>query len=238
MLASAQKGERLREGLNVVIAGPPNVGKSTLMNALSKREVSIVSSHPGTTRDLIEVALDLGGYPLTLVDTAGIRPSDDEVELEGIERARRRAKEADLTLWLVECGAPPPTIPEGVEQAMIVLTKSDRIAPNLQSYPSSGRSIQCVSAMTGDGITDLLDELTRFAESFCGGSALITTERHRIAFSDAETALVRALDLRQDNLELLAEDLRLASRALARVSGRIDVEDVLEDIFARMCVGK
>jgi tRNA modification GTPase len=238
MLASAQAGERLRHGLSVVIAGPPNVGKSTLMNALSRREVSIVSPHPGTTRDLVEVALDLSGYPVTLVDTAGIRASEDEVEREGIERAQKRAQDADLTLWLVECGTSSPPIPPGIHPVLIVRTKSDLVERDLEFSSSSGSSILCVSARTGNGLSALLDELGRFAERLCGESALIATERHRRAFLDAEAALLRALNLGHDNLELLAEDLRLAARALARISGRIDVEDVLDDIFARMCVGK
>ena len=238
MLASAQAGERLRNGVSIVIAGPPNVGKSTLMNALSKREVSIVSRHPGTTRDLVEVALDLSGYPVSLVDTAGIRATDDEVELEGIERARIRAQAADLTLWLVECGTPTLAVPPGIQPVLIVRTKSDRVSQDSEFCSSEGSFVHRVSARTGDGLPALLDELGRFAEKLCGGSALIATERHRRAFLDAEAALNRALSLGGDNLELLAEDLRLASRALARISGRIDVEDVLDDIFARMCVGK
>jgi tRNA modification GTPase len=238
VLAPAQSGERLRDGFSVVIAGPPNVGKSTLMNALSRREVSIVSPRPGTTRDLVEVALDLGGYPVTLIDTAGIRPSNDEIEMEGIERAQRRALEADLTLWLVECGRVPSPIPSGVEPALIVWTKSDLATPGAKFAASGNNSIYYVSAQTGDGMSELLHAVACFCDSLCPGSALITAERHRTAFMDAEAALVRALSNGQDTLELLAEDLRLAARALARIAGRVDVEDLLDNIFARMCVGK
>jgi len=239
LLASAQRGERLREGLNVVIAGPPNVGKSTLMNALSMREVSIVSPNPGTTRDLIEVALDLDGYPVMLIDTAGIRDSHDSIEREGIERAHRRARESDLTLWLLECGTAPLPLPPGIEPGLIVWTKSDQIARG-EDYCFSTDSLKLrISARTGEGIRELLDEIARFAANrFDGGSALITAQRHSKAFLEAEEALERMLNSRQGAVELLSEDLRLASHSLARIAGRIDAEDVLEEIFSRMCVGK
>ena len=239
ILESAHRGERLRAGLNIVIAGPPNVGKSTLMNALSRRDVSIVSPNPGTTRDLIEVALDLDGYPVTLVDTAGIRDAQDAIEVEGIDRARLRAQEADLTLWLAECGSTPAAIPSGIEPVMLVRTKADRAARESESRPSTRNMVHRISARTGEGIGELLDEISDFAaRQFDGGAALITAERHRVAFLDAEAALVRALNSGQDALELLAEELRLASWALARIGGRIDVEDVLDGIFARLCIGK
>ncbi len=239
ILATANRGERLRVGLNVVIAGPPNAGKSTLMNALSRREVSIVSPNPGTTRDLIEVALDLDGYPVTLVDTAGIRYSQDAIEAEGIDRARRRTQEADLTLWLAECGSAPAAIPSGVEPVLIVRTKADKGVQEGEFCPLAGNGDHRISARTGEGIAELLDEIARFAaKQFGGGAALITAERHRTAFLDAEAALVRAVSSGQDALELLAEELRLASCALARIGGRIEVDDVLDGIFARLCVGK
>jgi tRNA modification GTPase len=239
ILATANRGERLREGLNVVIAGPPNVGKSTLMNALSMREVSIVSPKPGTTRDLIEVSLDLDGYPVTLVDTAGICASLDAIEMEGIERARRRARQSDLTLWLSECGSAPSPPPCGVEPVLFVWTKADRVGRGEELCSSTGHFAHCISARTGEGIPELLDEIACFtAMRFDGGSALVTAERHRMAFLKAEAALERALTLGRDVLEFLAEELRQASRALERVGGRVDVDDVLEGIFARLCIGK
>jgi tRNA modification GTPase len=232
-LAGAAAGARLREGFNVVIAGPPNVGKSTLMNALARRDVSIVSALPGTTRDLVEVPLELRGFPVTLIDTAGIRETDDPIEREGVARARRRAQEADLTLWLSE-GAFPAAPPN--DAALPVLTKADRNGPDVAP---SGDAIR-ISALTGEGIDRLLEAIADRAETSMAGPApaLITLERHRAAFAEALTALERALDPREHAVELIAEDLRLAARAMERIAGRIDVEEVLGDIFSRLCVGK
>ena len=232
-LTSAAAGERLRDGFTVVIAGPPNVGKSTLMNALARRDVSIVSPIPGTTRDLIEASLDLRGFPVTLVDTAGLRESDDPIEREGVARARRRAERADLTLWLTDStvfDAPPFT---GSGAAITVATKAD-----LGGWAEAG-AVK-VSAVTGAGIEQLLDAIAEVAAEEMSGPApaLITLERHRVAYADALAALERALNPDQGELELVAEDLRLAARALERIAGRIDVEDVLGEIFKRLCVGK
>jgi tRNA modification GTPase len=232
-LAGAFAGERLREGFCVVIAGPPNVGKSTLMNALARRDVSIVSSIPGTTRDLVEASLDLRGFPVTLVDTAGLRESDDPIEREGVARARRRAERADLTLWLTDSTAPAAPAPAGPGPTIAVATKAD-----LGGAAVSGATP--ISALTGQGIEQLLDAIADVAAEQMTGPApaLITLERHRVAYADALVALERALDPVQSELELIAEDLRLAGRALERIAGRIDVEDVLGEIFKRLCVGK
>jgi tRNA modification GTPase len=233
-LASAQSGERLRDGFNVVIAGPPNVGKSTLMNAIARRDVSIVSSTPGTTRDPIEVQLDLRGFPVNLVDTAGIRDTEDPIEKEGIARARRRADEADLTLWLSDSA--DAFAPSGGEQRPVlpVRTKID-----LAGDDSSPGSI-AVSARTGQGIDRLLDAIADVAEElFSGeGPALITLTRHRLAFEEALGHLERLLGQQDAAPEFIAEDLRLAARALERIAGRIDVEEVLGEIFSRLCIGK
>jgi tRNA modification GTPase len=238
-LAGAEAGARLREGFNVVIAGPPNVGKSTLMNALARRDVSIVSAIPGTTRDLVEVSLELKGYPVTLVDTAGIRETEDPIEREGVARARRRAEEADLTLWLSDAEKPVDASFPGATPMIVVLTKADRGPASGAREDSPGAPIR-ISALTGAGIPHLLDAVADLAEERMTGPApaLITMERHRAAFADALGALERALDPATQELELVAEDLRLAARALERVAGRIDVEDVLGDIFSRLCVGK
>ncbi len=238
-LAGAEAGARLREGFNVVIAGPPNVGKSTLMNALARRDVSIVSAIPGTTRDLVEVALELRGYPVTLIDTAGIRETDDPIEREGVARARRRAEEADLTLWLNDAADPAETsLPAGAP-VLTVLTKADLRPGAGVCETAAGASIR-ISARTGAGIAHLLDAVADLAEERMAGPApaLITLERHRAAFVEALGALERALDPAQHELELVAEDLRLAARALERIAGRIDVEEVLGGIFSRLCVGK
>ena len=232
-LAGASAGERLREGFTVVIAGPPNVGKSTLMNALARREVSIVSALPGTTRDLVEASLDLRGFPVTLVDTAGLRESDDPIEREGVARARRRAERADLTLWLTDSTALGAPAFDGAGPAIAIATKAD-----LGGGARAGA--MAISALTGQGIEQLLDAIANVAAEQMTGPApaLITLERHRAAYADALAALERALDPAQGELELVAEDLRLAARALERIAGRIDVEDVLGEIFKRLCVGK
>jgi tRNA modification GTPase len=234
-LSSAQSGERLRDGFNVVIAGAPNVGKSTLMNAIARRDVSIVSAAPGTTRDPIEIQLELRGFPVNLVDTAGIREAADPVEAEGILRARRRADEADLILWLSEGGPVDPSAPAADRRpALQVRTKID-----LQNERAAEGSID-VSAKTGQGIDDLLASIASIAEElFQGhGPALITLTRHRLAFEEALAHLDRLLAGRDAALELAAEDLRLAARALERIAGRIDVEEVLGEIFSRLCIGK
>jgi tRNA modification GTPase len=234
-LAGAEAGARLREGYNVVIAGPPNVGKSTLMNALAGREVAITSPSAGTTRDPIEVFLDLRGYPVTLVDTAGIRESDDPVEREGVARALRRAENADLTLWLHD----------GVlEQAATVLGPTFLVRTKTDEPPSGftpdPKEKFAISAKTGAGVDVLLDAIADFAEERMSSRepALLTLERHRRAFEDAREALFSALKLENPTSELIAEDLRLAAAGMDRVVGRIGVEEVLGEIFSRLCVGK
>jgi len=234
-LATADAAERLREGFTVVIAGPPNVGKSTLMNALAGRDVAITSPVAGTTRDLIEVFLDLNGYPVTLVDTAGMRDSADPIEQEGVARARRRAANADLTLWLDDgSGGPTPGVGSPV---LSIRTKIDLLPPG---PPASTPGKFAVSAKTGAGVDRLLDALAGLAEERMSSRepALLIVERHRRAFEDAGEALAAALGPDAVEWELIAEDLRRAAAAMDRVVGRIGAEDVLGEIFARLCVGK
>jgi tRNA modification GTPase len=233
-LAGAKAAGRLREGFVVVIAGPPNVGKSTLMNALAGRDVAITSPFAGTTRDLIEVFLDLRGYPVVLVDTAGIREAEDPVEREGVDRALRRAKQADLTLWLDDQEGSPPPFAEG--QALAVRTKID--LP--QSRSASARLPFAISAKTGEGVDKLLDAIGDLAEERLSSSepAVLTLERHRQAFQEARDSLSSVLAPEASEPELVAEDLRRSAAALDRVVGRIGVEDVLGEIFSRLCVGK
>ncbi|HLX97989.1 MAG TPA: tRNA uridine-5-carboxymethylaminomethyl(34) synthesis GTPase MnmE [Roseiarcus sp.] len=236
-LLTADKAQRLRDGFTVVIAGPPNAGKSTLMNALAGRDVAIVSAIPGTTRDLIEVFLDLRGYPVILVDTAGIRESGDPIEREGVARARRRAEAADLTLWLNDgSGGEAPGLSSPI---LTVRTKIDLEAGSPQGTAATPGGL-AISAKTGAGVDRLLDVIAELAEERMASSepALLTLERHRRAFLDARDALDAALAPQATEPELIAEDLRRAAGAMDRVVGRISVEEVLGEIFARLCVGK
>ena len=234
-LRGADRGERLRQGFNVVIAGPPNVGKSTLMNVLARRDVAIVSEIPGTTRDAIEVHLELRGLPVTLVDTAGIRETDDPIEREGVARTRRRAAEADLILWLSEADSPTLSVGAAGGPPIIALrSKADRIPPG----KASGRL--AISSRTGLGLDLLLDLIGKAAEEQFEGAdqALIASARHRSAFEEALSHLERIDAGAAVAPEFIAEDLRLAARALERIAGRIDVEEVLGVIFSRLCIGK
>jgi len=238
VLAAQGHAERLRDGLVVAIAGPPNVGKSTLINQLARREVAIVSPHAGTTRDVIEVQLDLDGYPVTVIDTAGIRETDDPVEQEGVRRARARAEDADLVLWLVEGG-------DSVDRdAMRSLWKSGGpvwIVRNKIDLGGVGPQGEFgISASRGDGIPELVDALIKFAAEFFGMSeaAMVTRARQRDLLSLASDSLRRSLDLVEEGEELAAEELRAAAYALGRLLGRVDVEDVLGAIFQKFCIGK
>ena len=324
VLAEGNRGERLREGFVVAIAGPPNAGKSTLLNRIAKREAAIVSPFAGTTRDVIEVHLDLDGLPVTLLDTAGIRETDDPVEREGVRRARERAAAADLILWIIEAGDAAGRDGHGDAKPLSAdVGGSDYVAGGLavrgagygetdrvghrssggsgRSFTASGRmpkwlirnkidlhqdlmkrneqDVQIkgksepnvrvnkplkkvlnkrltekseieftfdepefnISATTGEGVDVLLDALAQHADKFLAGaeSALVTRERHRLALQDTLAALGRALVPELSSREdLLAEELRLAARALGRLTGRVDVDDILDVIFRDFCVGK
>jgi tRNA modification GTPase len=243
-LADGRRGERLRDGLVVAIAGPPNAGKSSLLNRIAQRDVAIVSPHAGTTRDVIEVHLDLQGYPVTLLDTAGIRDSDDPVEQEGVRRAQARAADADLILWLSDATAPGETPPRKNEPVPIwwVRNKVDLAGGSTEpGFETSRQRSFAISALHGTGVDDLIVELSRHAASVLrtGESVLITRERHRGLLQDAVDALHRALTSPRDGAEdLIAEELRLAARALGRLTGRVDVEDLLDVIFRDFCIGK
>jgi len=233
VLAAQGHAERLRDGLVVAIAGPPNVGKSTLINQLARREVAIVSPHAGTTRDVIEVQLDLDGYPVTVIDTAGIRETDDPVEREGVRRARARAEDADLVLWLVEGG---DNFDRGAMRSGPVWIVRNKI--DLGGVGPEGEF--GISASRGDGIPQLVEALVKFAAEFFGLSegAMVTRARQRDLLSRASDSLRRSLDLVEDGEELAAEELRAAAYALGRLLGRVDVEDVLGAIFQKFCIGK
>ncbi|MBR0990945.1 tRNA uridine-5-carboxymethylaminomethyl(34) synthesis GTPase MnmE [Bradyrhizobium japonicum] len=246
VLAVQGHSERLREGIVVAIAGEPNVGKSTLINQLARREVAIVSPHAGTTRDVIEVQLDLDGYPVTVIDTAGIRETDDPVEQEGVRRARARAEAADLVLWLVEG---EQAVDPG---ALRCLRKSEdgdgpggsvwivRNKIDLGAGATGPSGEFGISARRGDGIPELVDALVKFASDFFGATegAVVTRARQRELLSRASESLSRSLELLGDGEELAAEELRAAAYALGRLLGRVDVEDVLGAIFQKFCIGK
>ncbi len=237
VLAEAPRGERLREGFVVAIAGPPNVGKSTLLNRLAERDVAIVSAIPGTTRDAIEVALDLKGVPVVLVDTAGVRETKDPIEAEGVKRALARAASADLLLWLTEAGGPSPAPPGGTKTIML-RTKADLVDSDAQRRMQDSESIP-ISAKTGAGMEQLLDALAKEADTLSGEPALVTRERQRNALAEALKRLEAAIDLAPSGKEeLVAEELRMAANALGRVTGRIGVEEVLGEIFRSFCIGK
>jgi tRNA modification GTPase len=235
-LATQARSERLRDGLVVAIAGPPNVGKSTLMNQLARREVAIVSPHAGTTRDVIEVQLDLDGYPVTVIDTAGIRETDDPVEQEGVRRARTRAAEADLVLWLSdqELSELPS---HGDTPVWPVRSKIDL---DLSRGTQSRQHQLRISAVRGDGITELVSALVAFARDYFGSeeNGLISRERQRKLLEETAGSLRRSLAVTGGGEELVAEELRRAALALGRLLGRVDVEDILDVIFREFCIGK
>jgi tRNA modification GTPase len=247
-LASSSRGERLREGLTVAIAGPPNVGKSTLLNRIARREAAIVSPEPGTTRDVIEVHLDLTGFPVTVLDTAGIHDSSSPVEQEGIRRARARAAGADLILWVMASKGSveeqdSDTVGEG-KAHWLVINKSDLLsAVELEALQrrTEHRPQFTISAETGAGVANLLDELANFARAYFKPSepALVTRERQRHLLEQAAAALRRAISEGAGGREeVVAEELRLAAYAMGRLVGRVDVEDVLDAVFRDFCIGK
>jgi tRNA modification GTPase len=227
-----RRGERLRDGLTIAVTGPPNVGKSSLVNALAQREVALVSEHPGTTRDVIEVQLEIAGVPVTLLDTAGLRATNDPVEAMGVARARARAQTADLELRLFVAGTRAPASASGVQ---LVATKRD-LAPAVP-LPSSAVA---VSTITGTGLSDLLARMGTLVSPLAAlaSEPLVTRARHRLATSEAVGSLAAFGALPREELALRAEELRRAAQAMARVTGAIGVEDILDEIFARFCLGK
>jgi tRNA modification GTPase len=248
VLAVEGRGERLRDGLVVAITGPPNVGKSTLMNQLARRDVAIVSPHAGTTRDVIEVHLDLDGYPVTVIDTAGIREAIDPVEQEGVRRARMRAADADLRLWLVDAKAEADDadgeaglrhwMEEGQDGFWVVRNKVDEMVASAPALSPSGWPCFAISAANGRGVPELMTALAQFASlHFAVESSLITRTRHRELLRQTADALGRAVDL-PEQAELMAEDLRVAAHRLGQLLGRVDVEDILDVIFREFCIGK
>ena len=248
-LEDGRRGERLRDGLYVVIAGAPNVGKSSLLNALARRDAAIVSERAGTTRDVVEVRLDLGGLPVIVADTAGLREGRDEIESEGIRRALARAETADLRIVMVE--ASPAIKPNSRirslldEDAMVVVNKIDlhEVAPGTRV---EGRQMWPMSVTAGTGLDSFLDALEKRVERRMGRGELpvITRERHRSSIEETAACLRRFMagsengEMTNARLELVAEDLRLATRTLGRITGKIGVEELLDVVFRDFCIGK
>ncbi len=234
-LDDGRRGERLREGLSVVILGAPNVGKSSLLNALAGSDAAIVSAEEGTTRDTVEVTMDIAGFAVSLVDTAGLREVPRGVEGEGIRRALTRAETADLTLLVADASRWEKTWPRIAthcgENALVVAGKADLALPP--------PDIPGLSAKTGEGIDRLIDAMAQhFRRAWQGAGLSPSRARHRAALLQVADALARYRDLEAGDVTLAAEDLRLAATALGRLTGRVDVEDLLDVIFSEFCIGK
>jgi tRNA modification GTPase len=240
-IAGYRRARMLREGVQIVILGAPNTGKSTLINALAEREVAIVSELPGTTRDLIDVALDLQGVKVILTDTAGLREHAEPIEKLGITRALARAEEADLVCLVEEARLEAPSVQLGATTPVIrVGTKADLLNPD-EWEKAGARFDLVVSAHSGAGMDALVERLTQEAQHLAAGSGMVlpTRLRHIELLEACREALVAAgHEDRIGGLELLAERLREAGHHLGRVTGRIDVEDLLDRIFADFCIGK
>ncbi len=235
-----RRGERLREGLHIAIIGPPNAGKSSLLNLLARREAAIVSETAGTTRDVIEVHLDLGGWPVVLADTAGLRESADAIEQEGVRRAKARAAEADLRLLVLDASSDWKSEMARLTSAgehwdpahdIVVVNKSDLA-------PVDGVGVVALSARSGAGLPELLKRIERSAGDLMqeGSAPPLTRARHREALKEALASLVRALAAPE--VAMAAEDLRLALRWLGRITGTVRVDELLDVIFRDFCIGK
>lgn len=274
-----RRGERLRDGVTIAIIGPPNAGKSSLLNLIARRDAAIVAATAGTTRDVIEVHLDLGGYPVTLADTAGLRDSSDPVEQEGVRRARARAGDADIRVLVVEAGesgdwrrvardvwSTADAWNGGID--LVVVNKVDLLADEGAGIDGMAEDVAddgsrraaylAVSALSGRGVVRLLERLENAVAAMVGAVEIVgehtsllaraaaappplTRARHREALTHCVQALDRAMEAARadpDLPELIAEDVRLAARALARITGRMDVEDMLDVVFRDFCIGK
>ncbi|PWB88767.1 tRNA uridine-5-carboxymethylaminomethyl(34) synthesis GTPase MnmE [Methylocystis sp. MitZ-2018] len=227
-LQLAPASERMRDGFHVMILGRPNVGKSTLINALTRRDLAIVSPIPGTTRDMIEAHLDIGGLPVTLIDTAGLREAADAIERIGVDRTLARVETADLALWLSDAAEVPP---HNDIEMIRVATKTD-----LTPAPEGAIG---VCALSGEGLETLASAIEACARARLGDGAtsLIVRERHRRAMEHAVES-IEAVLAGGEAVELQAEELRRASAALGRIVGAVDVEEILDAVFSRFCIGK
>jgi tRNA modification GTPase len=243
-LADRHRGERLRDGIDVAIVGPPNAGKSSLLNRIARRDAAITSPVPGTTRDVIEVAIDLGGYPIVLADTAGLRDSADAIEQEGKRRAVQRAEQAEIRLFVFDIAHPADAAGASAwpgADTILVANKIDLlplpVADTDLSPPALPVSALPISALTGEGIDKLLTLLgERVAQTYRIEAPVLTRARHRQALEEAVASLRRSFSAALP--ELRAEDLRLALRSIGRITGAVDVEDLLDVIFRDFCIGK
>lgn len=229
-IAGSRVSERIRDGFEVAIVGAPNAGKSTLLNALAGREAAITSEIAGTTRDVLEVRMDLEGLPVTVLDTAGLRESADALEQMGIARARERAERADLRVFLLDSSGEMPDI-ERREGDLVVRGKADL-------FPGPGLA---VSGRTGEGVSALVAKIAQRLLQHSAGAGIMTRERHRMAMHRA----IRAMESSRQEIEagvgrteLAAEEVRTAIRAMDSLVGRVDVENLLDEIFASFCIGK
>lgn len=252
-LVDGRRGEALREGFRIVILGEPNAGKSTLLNALAKSDVAIVSEEAGTTRDAIEVQLDLGGYPVRLVDTAGVREGEGAVEQEGIRRALKRAEEADLRLVLVRADE-WPSIPDSMrewldEKSLLVISQTDRRVQadhasmfhvKHDAMPDGIIGVATVSAKSDHGLDELFERLSNHVQQAMAPREVpsLTRVRHRRSLEETVEHLTRFAENAGFDAVLAAEDVRMAARAIGRITGRVGVEDILDVVFSDFCIGK
>ncbi|XP_048351806.1 tRNA modification GTPase GTPBP3, mitochondrial [Sphaerodactylus townsendi] len=262
-LQDGRRGERLRDGVRVVIAGPTNAGKSSLLNQLCQKPVVIVSPVAGTTRDVVEAALNIGGFPVVLSDTAGLRDTDDTIEKEGVSRARERVRSADLILAVLDAAEVaqqlsrlsvllqdilPPARPDGAQPSLLVLNKSDLLgkqgaAELLGACDRPGFPPACLlSCKTGEGVPGFLDTFEKQLNRMCGdpllGSPSPTQARHRLSLTKCLGALSLFSQHRDLDLALAAEDLRQARRLLGQLTGQVGAEEILTLIFKDFCIGK
>ena len=247
-LADAARGERVRDGWRIAVVGAPNAGKSSLFNALVRREAAIVTAQPGTTRDVIEASLALDGYRVLIADTAGVRETEDVIEAEGVRRARAWAETAALRLWVVDAGASNGSWREALavvrDGDLVLFNKSDQPAGTDREAAEAwlaGRGLEALDLSIREerGLGRLEDQLRRrVVEALAGADfPAVTRERHRVRLTEAREHLARAVRVLEQP-ELAAEDLRLAARALARIAGRVDADDILDVVFASFCIGK
>ena len=230
-IAGAEISERVRDGFEVALVGAPNVGKSTLLNRLVGRDAAITSEVAGTTRDVIEVRMNLAGLPVTFLDTAGVRETDDHVEIIGVSRTKDRAAAADLRVFLTLDGT-LGELAEMVQDGDLVLRAKADLAP--------GGGPDGVSGKTGEGLDSLLERVMAIFQNRATGATVLIRERHRVAIGEAVAALEQAREhLRSPELvDLAAEDYRVAVARLDALVGKVDVEDLLDEIFASFCLGK